>query len=594
MNGATPDKKGKGKTMNYTEFIKKADQAAGSMAQERLAAFLHDYARSVPEHKREEFLERLFSFAGKKADADETGIQDALGKEQLKGAIERNMQQLAVINDGELVLEEVYEEMYDGWYDDEEGGILYEDPEHICEVIGEGVKLVHTCVDRELYGMGYDLADFLLAMEISTDGEYGGVELSIQELASQNILDFDYEGFVLDALLAAYWGNDLEGRPDALYWMFKNSSSEKATLELLMQQSQKELGQFQEFLRLWINYLGTVEDKKAWQLLREAVSLVDSPGVLLDTARKFVDCHPGLYMQFLEQCRDKGRIADGLEIGKEAIPRILLNRQVRSEVALVTAEFSLQMEDRDEAEHCWYESFRAVPSVVNYLRLVLEARDYGKWQKAAERVFRGAVPDDMLGSREQYQGSYVYESLLFFSGSIQQMVSEGMREKQALGWSGTFMKEGMALLFLYLYRGEELSVGCRQMCKNYMDSSSFDAKSYFKGTCRGTELEEQQFFWERFCKWREHAIMPEEEAKDMVKRLEHWVKLRVAGIMEHNRRNYYGECAAFVAALGEVEESRGEPGAKKRIMEYRSAYSRRTAFHQELRAFGMEDTRKRK
>ena len=96
--------------MNYTEFIKKADQAAGSMAQERLAAFLHDYARSVPEHKREEFLERLFSFAGKKADADETGIQDALGKEQLKGAIERNMQQLAVINDGELVLEEVYEE----------------------------------------------------------------------------------------------------------------------------------------------------------------------------------------------------------------------------------------------------------------------------------------------------------------------------------------------------------------------------------------------------------------------------------------------------------------------------------------------------
>ena len=61
----------------------------------------------------------------------------------------------------------------------------------------------------------------ILAMEISTDGEYGGVELSIQELASQNILDFDYEGFVLDALLAAYWGNDLEGRPDALYWMFK-------------------------------------------------------------------------------------------------------------------------------------------------------------------------------------------------------------------------------------------------------------------------------------------------------------------------------------------------------------------------------------
>lgn len=100
MNGATADKKGKGKTMNYTEFIKKADQVAGSMAQERLAAFLHDYARSVPEHKREEFLERLFSFADKKADADETGIQEVLGKEQLKGAIPAG--QLSIRNSGHL------------------------------------------------------------------------------------------------------------------------------------------------------------------------------------------------------------------------------------------------------------------------------------------------------------------------------------------------------------------------------------------------------------------------------------------------------------------------------------------------------------
>ncbi len=117
----------------------------------------------------------------------------------------------------------------------------------------------------------------------------------------------------------------------------------------------------------------------------------------------------------------------------------------------------------------------------------------------------------------------------------------------------------------------------------------------------GVELKNnvKKAWWQKFVMENPYnvgvAIMPEEEAKDMVKRLEHWVKLRVAGIMEHNRRNYYGECAAFVAALGEVEESRGEPGAKKRIMEeYRSAYSRRTAFHQELRAFGMEDTRKRK
>ena len=35
------------------------------------------------------------------------------------------------------------------------------------------------------------------------------------------------------------------------------------------------------------------------------------------------------------------------------------------------------------------------------------------------------------------------------------------------------------------------------------------------------------------------------------------ITMRVKGIMESNRRNYYGECAAFIAALGEVKESRG-------------------------------------
>ena len=56
--------------------------------------------------------------------------------------------------------------------------------------------------------------------------------------------------------MSAYWGNDLEEKPKALYWMFVNTASEKATLELMMQKSPKELEFFQEFLGLWIGYLG--------------------------------------------------------------------------------------------------------------------------------------------------------------------------------------------------------------------------------------------------------------------------------------------------------------------------------------------------
>lgn len=66
------------------------------------------------------------------------------------------------------------------------------------------------------------------------------------------------------------------------------------------------------------------------------------------------------------------------------------------------------------------------------------------------------------------------------------------------------------------------------------------------------------------------------------------ITMRVKGIMESNRRNYYGECAAFIAALGEVKESRGEWNVKANLMEYyKTMYSRRRAFHEELRKFGM-------
>ena len=74
----------------------------------------------------------------------------------------------------------------------------------------------------------------------------------------------------------------------------------------------------------------------------------------------------------------------------------------------------------------------------------------------------------------------------------------------------------------------------------------------------------------------------------MCKELRENLLKRVEGIMEESRRNYYYECAAYIAALGEVCESRGEVGGKQRVLsEYQSKYSRRRAFHRELKAFGI-------
>lgn len=78
------------------------------------------------------------------------------------------------------------------------------------------------------------------------------------------------------------------------------------------------------------------------------------------------------------------------------------------------------------------------------------------------------------------------------------------------------------------------------------------------------------------------------------KRITALLEKRIEGIMNANRRNYYGECAAYIAALGEVRESMGETGAKQRLMNsYRDKYSRRSAFREEMRHYGWTDTKRK-
>ena len=79
-----------------------------------------------------------------------------------------------------------------------------------------------------------------------------------------------------------------------------------------------------------------------------------------------------------------------------------------------------------------------------------------------------------------------------------------------------------------------------------------------------------------------------------IKRITALLEGRTAGIMDANRRNYYGECAAYIAALGEVRESVGEMGAKQKLMtSYKEMYPRRSAFREEMRKYGWIDTRRK-
>ena len=95
-------------------------------------------------------------------------------------------------------------------------------------------------------------------------------------------------------------------------------------------------------------------------------------------------------------------------------------------------------------------------------------------------------------------------------------------------------------------------------------------------------------FLDCFEKWKKSVVLDDSRCDEWIQKLEKWIRMRTDAIMNGSKRNYYGECASFIAALGEVEESRGRKDGKQIIMqEYRFLFSRRTAFHSELCSYGM-------
>lgn len=88
-----------------------------------------------------------------------------------------------------------------------------------------------------------------------------------------------------------------------------------------------------------------------------------------------------------------------------------------------------------------------------------------------------------------------------------------------------------------------------------------------------------------FDEWRKMREIPEDIKKKAIAKAENAIEKRTEAILGCHR-NYYGECADYIAAIGEVRESRGEKGVKNQILQkYDSTYRRYRAFRAELRRY---------
>lgn len=608
--------------MNFTQFLKAVDQAAAAMSKEQLAEFIHDTARTLPENHREDFLAEMLLFAAGK----ETHICPELSKADQEAAADFEQKRsflrtrLERMESGELCLEGSLNPEYDDWYSSAEEEFLYSDPEGILDIIEEACRFVHQCVDCEEYQAACELTGILIGLDIMVGGEYQEYTdepININDLKSYHLGNVDYRTLVIDAARAAYCASALSERADELYITLMNSGRRDITLEMILQGG-RELPDIDAFLPLWIEHLGRMTGSSAGKLLQEALELADDGEQLLANARKYCGEHPELYEQYLTAGQGKTDADSLLAVGTEALEAIEKKYLVRSRIALLTSRTALEQDRPELAETCWLEAFRSDTRVVNYLRLLMECRDFSNVREAAAQIYRETcsqlrkdsyfLPTAGGGRENQLNPTQAY--LLAFLGGEFDYVREGaMNATNSLGWSASFMKCGLAAFLLLLtedgslpqdaaQQGGELKTmkpGAREMLRRIVAAVGFDKSEYEKGTLRLIEESNEGWFLTCWNRWKRTVPLSREQREALLGWAEGLVTKRVQGIMEGNHRNYYGECAAYIAALGEAREAGGEPNGKQATMaKYMEAYNRRSAFRQVMRGYGMQDTRKKK
>lgn len=608
--------------MNFTQFLKAVDQAAAAMSKEQLAEFIHETARTLPENHREDFLAEMLLFAGGKethicpepSKADQEAAADF---EQKRSFLRTRLERM---ESGELCLEGSLNPEYDDWYSSAEEEFLYSDPEGILDIIEEACRFVHQCVDCEEYQAACELTGILIGLDIMVGGEYQEYTdepININDLKSYHLGNVDYRTLVIDAARAAYCASALSERADELYITLMNSGRRDITLEMILQGG-RELPEIDAFLPLWIEHLGRMTGSSAGKLLQEALELADDGEQLLANARKYCGEHPELYEQYLTANQGKTDADSLLAVGTEALEAIEKKYLVRSRIALLTSRTALEQDRPELAETCWLEAFRSDTRVVNYLRLLMECRDFSNVREAAAQIYRETcsqlrkdsyfLPTAGGGRENQLNPTQAY--LLAFLGGEFDYVREGaMNATNSLGWSASFMKCGLAAFLLLLtedgslpqdaaQQGGELKTmkpGAREMLRRIVAAVGFDKSEYEKGTLRLIEESNEGWFLTCWNRWKRTVPLSREQREALLGWAEGLVTKRVQGIMEGNHRNYYGECAAYIAALGEAREAGGEPNGKQATMaKYMEAYNRRSAFRQVMRGYGMQDARKKK
>jgi len=599
--------------MNLREFTEIVDQKAGERSRSELLVFLHSIARKVPEEKREEFIGILEGIrgdaAGEESRPPET-VMKMTDEKEIRKEFGRLAELFGRIEEGELTLHADGYEDYSRGYSDS-WVWEYEDEQAVGRVYEDAGRLIQRCVNDGVYRLAVEMFDLFSDTQATVENDWEDFEMGVQKLAQEHLAALNLENLALYALYAAYQDSEPKERAKNLYVYFSIPFFGEIHVEDMLSLGREELQDQSAFWDSWIQLLSAQAGDIPARLLREAVSYQHGEKGMLEFARLSYRTHPSLYLEALDGLERAHDYLRQLEAGQEALEKVGRKYILRSRIALKTAEAAIRLEKEEEAERCLLEAFASWTVPVGYLRILCESRDPEAYREETKRIILSAGRGHEAGSntrvpaelQENLISGYQADILGFLSGDFDAVMGQCLGRDRPLGWTGSFVKCGIAMFLLLLLEGEDWKPGCLKMAENLLHYLDFRAEEYYCGTKHQVEYagktavpgEDMELFGKCFQRWKAGYHLTQEKKQEYLSKLEGLIDGRIEAVVSGQHRGSYRGAAALAAALGEVKESMGQAGEKQCVMQkYKERFPRHSSFHGELRAFGMKDTRKNK
>lgn len=321
-----------------------------------------------------------------------------------------------------------------------------------------------------------------------------------------------------------------------------------------------EVKDLQDFLPQWIEYLCTriafSSSDENW--LKEALTYITDQNVLLSLTEKYGAVHPCM----LEYCLQQNIWKD-VERAWKLLHEIDSRYMIRSRIALLIAD---KTEDRRLKEKCYLEAFRSDTDEVNYLRLRIITENFDLYQQQVQEILAlektetdpqmtSGLPEERRVNDYLSDGS---DEVHFFTGDFSYFFDSD-------GSFNSHCNDDLFLLYLYK-EGDRNGSGMKYVIQEAMLDTDFNKEEFYAGTGIETEETDQEVFVSLFDKWKETVSMDRVMEMTILNDITERWQNNTRGILKEQNRKMYDTAALWLAALGEVLESRGVTGEKKRML----------------------------